>query len=213
MKFLYFILLLFIFSTECFSASKVVSVPVAVNDDDIEYAKGIFYSNEELKLIDAVRVSKYEEKVLVSFDIDGKNEDFVGAFVKDNEGNIIYSKMIPFSDFFKEKVELPWCDHQKINIPLIAGQESLLIELVNNRNQQVQGYNEKTRTLLEDQDFLNMLSTLEKYFGFVYDKPLSANLDANELLIRLKNIEISLHKNEVNKTQRVRVERNTQGEN
>lgn len=201
---LLFILTLLVFVQSGFA--NIISVNIVGEVEETSEVKGVLVTNDEIKFIDRVNFTKNDDGVTVSFSVDEKQGDtLVGAYIKNQNGEKIYSTLKPVSEFFKEEKPLNICAPKKADVTLLAGQESALRELISTRKKRQDLLNKEIDKLLSF-EMLYVLNNLEKYFGLTYDKPLSKELDKNELLARLAYLKIAVKNLDVNKLSRVRIE-------
>lgn len=188
------------------SFASIVSIDIYGEIDETSQVKGVVVTQDKIELVDKVKYTKSENGIVVSFNVqDDLKDSYVGAYIKKQNGEKIYSTLKSLQDFNKEEKILNSCPPRKADITLLAGQESALKELISTRKKRQELLNNEINKLLTP-EILYVLNNLEKYFGLTYDKPLSAELDTHELLIRLAYLKIAVKNLDVNKLSRVRIE-------
>ncbi len=204
-KILFVFIFIFLVGTNAVAVSHTVTFNFVKSDEKIKSAQGILVDAKQIKFIDDVKIINTNSLIKIVFNIDGANSNFVGAVIEKEDGEREYSGMKALSSF-AEKKELAECVSKVADITLLAGQESLLIELVEVRNKRKDLLDKNIETLFSP-DLIFMLTNLEKYFGFTYDAPIDLSLSKEDLLVRLERIKIALNNVDVHKASRMRIER------
>ncbi|MGI6681277.1 MAG: hypothetical protein ACOX3T_07350 [Bdellovibrionota bacterium] len=209
-------LCLVLFASVSYSEVIRISIPVnALDIEDIKSTKGVIVKKGKIDFIEKVDFSKNVNTVSVLINVSNAKENsasLVGAVLEDTNGKKIYSTLKPIAKYLYDEKDLPFCPHEKANITLLSGQESALKELIATRKKRQVILENEIKSLLSE-NMIYVLGNLEKYFGLVHDKPLSANLESEELLIRLSHIKIAIKNLDAHKLRRVRVEREAKRKN
>ncbi len=210
MKKICIFLIITLISVANVNASQTIAITFPNNQEDdsqhVKLAKGLLLKGEELIVIDDVKVDATGNFIRVVFNVSANDQNFVGAFIEDEDGKREYSSMKQISSFISQEKELAQCSPKTVDITLLAGNESLLMELVQVRQKSANLLDEEIAKLLSE-DLIFTINNLEKYFGLTYDTPISANMPKEDLLIRLKRIQVALTNVKTHEATRVRIER------